>query len=116
MRRSSRLVCGPNDRAHGGNADYVEWLKEQSMLADATPFATQFSGRGSMWQNPFAKPDPRAAVEKASVWFTAYPISTITKPGTTFLGAPGDEALRSAFAQIGIDGPRTGAARTAGRA
>ena len=43
-------------------------------------FAKQFSGQGSMWQNPFANPDPRAAIEKASVWFTAYPISMITKP------------------------------------
>ena len=51
------------------------------MLADATEFAKQFSGQG-MWQNPFADPDPRAAIEKASVWFTAYPISMITKPGT----------------------------------
>src|SRR3712207_7113599 len=45
----------------------------------------QFSGQGSMWQNPFANPDPRAAIEKASVWFTAYPISMITKKGTSFL-------------------------------
>ena len=50
-----------------------------------------------MWQNPFANPDPRAAIEKASVWFTAYPISMITKPGTSFLGSLGDEGLWSAF-------------------
>ena len=36
------------------------------MLDDAKAFATQFSGQGSMWQNPFANPDPRAAIEKAS--------------------------------------------------
>ena len=50
-----------------------------------------------MWQNPFANPDPRAAIEKASVWFTAYPISMITKPGTSFLGTLGDEDLWEAF-------------------
>ena len=55
----------------GENPAYVEWLVEQSMLSDATTFAKQFSGQGSMWQNPFADPDPRAAIEKASVWFTA---------------------------------------------
>ena len=77
--------------------DYVEWLTQQSMLADAVEFATQFSGQGSMWQNPFANPDPRAAIEKASVWFTAYPISMITKPGTSFLGTLGDEDLWPAF-------------------
>src|SRR5918994_3494017 len=87
---------------------------EQSMLADAQEFATHFSGKGSMWQNPFANPDPRAAVEKASVWFTAYPISMITKPGTTFLGTLGDEGLWSAFAEIGIDGVHTGPVKKAG--
>ena len=65
-------------KADGSNEEYVKWLTEQSMLADAVEFATQFSGQGSMWQNPFANPDPRAAIDKASVWFTAYPISMIT--------------------------------------
>ena len=93
---------------------YVDWLTEQSMLADATTFAKQFSGQGSMWQNPFANPDPRAAIEKASVWFTAYPISMITKPGTSFLGTLGDEDLWEAFEAIGIDGVHTGPVKRAG--
>ena len=65
---------------------------------DANAFATQFSGQGSMWQNPFANPDPRAAIEKASVWFTAYPISMITKPGPLLprhAGRPGPVDRRS---------------------
>ena len=84
------------------------------MLADAVEFAKQFSGQGSMWQNPFANPDPRAAIEKASVWFTAYPISMITKPGTSFLGTLGDEDLWAAFEAIGIDGVHTGPVKKAG--
>jgi trehalose synthase len=98
----------------GDNEAYVAWLVEQSMLADATEFAKQFSGRGSMWQNPFADPDPRAAIEKASVWFTAYPISMITKPGSSFLGTLGDPDLWEAFAEIGIDGVHTGPVKKAG--
>jgi trehalose synthase len=101
-------------KADGSNSDYVDWLTEQSMLADAVEFAKQFSGQGSMWQNPFANPDPRAAIEKASVWFTAYPISMITKPGTSFLGTLGDDALWSAFEAIGIDGVHTGPVKKAG--
>jgi hypothetical protein len=62
----------------GDNEHYVSWLVDQSMLADATEFARKLSGQGSMWQNPFANPDARAAIEKTSVWFTAYPISMIT--------------------------------------
>ncbi len=101
-------------KADGSNPAYVAWLTEQSMLQDAYDFAKQFSGQGSMWQNPFANPDARAAIEKASVWFTAYPISMITKPGSSFLGTLGDEALWAAFEAIGIDGVHTGPVKKAG--
>jgi trehalose synthase len=101
-------------KASGDNALYVSWLAEQSMLADAIDFARQFSGQGSMWQNPFANPDPRSAIEKASVWFTAYPISMITKKNTSFLGTLGDEDLWAAFEAIGIDGVHTGPVKRAG--
>ena len=53
----------------------------QSMLTDANRLASQLSGQGSMWQNPYAHPDPRAALERASVWFTAYPLSFVTRRG-----------------------------------
>ena len=98
----------------GDNPDYVSWLQDQSMLGDAYEFAKQFSGQGSMWQNPYANPDPRAAIEKAAVWFTAYPISMITKPGTSFLGTLGDDDLWEAFEAIGIDGVHTGPVKKAG--
>jgi trehalose synthase len=98
----------------GDNAEYVSWLVERSMLEDAKRYATLFSGQGSMWQNPFANPDPRTAIEKASVWFTAYPISMITKPGTSFLGTLGDDDLWAAFEAIGIDGLHTGPVKRAG--
>jgi trehalose synthase len=101
-------------RAHGGNQAYVDWLMAQSMLGDAAAFATHFSGQGSMWQNPYANPDPRAAIEKTSVWFTAYPISMITRKGTSFLGTLGDEELWAAFEEIGIDGVHTGPVKKAG--
>ncbi|HEU4907673.1 MAG TPA: maltose alpha-D-glucosyltransferase [Propionibacteriaceae bacterium] len=98
----------------GDNRAYVDWLINESMLEDAKAFATQFSGQGSMWQNPFAQPDPRAAIEKASVWFTAYPISMITKAGSSFLGTLGDDDLWTAFEAIGIDAVHTGPVKKAG--
>jgi len=110
----SRPKTERSGKASGDNALYVSWLAEQSMLADAIEFGRQFSGQGSMWQNPFANPDPRAAIEKASVWFTAYPISMITKRGTSFLGTLGDEDLWAAFEEIGIDGLHTGPVKQAG--
>ncbi|MCU1572936.1 MAG: trehalose synthase [Micrococcaceae bacterium] len=98
----------------GRNKVYVEWLRNQSMLGDADVLARQLSGQASMWQNPFASPNPRAAVDRASVWFTAYPLSFITRPGQTFLGALGDPDLWSAFQQIGVEAVHTGPVKSAG--
>lgn len=98
----------------GSNPSYVTWLRQESMLNDANVIARQFVGRGSMFQNPFAKPDPRAAIETASVWFTAYPISVIGKPGYSFLATLGDPELWKAFQSIGIQGLHTGPVKRAG--
>ena len=103
-----------NGPATGDNPDYVQWLVEESMLGDAKAFAKQFTGQGSMWQNPFADPDPRAAIEKAPVWFAAYPISLITKTGHSFLGTMGDQDLWEAFQAIGITAIHTGPVKRAG--
>jgi hypothetical protein len=93
---------------------YVSWLRQKSMLADAGTIAGQFSGTGDVWQNPFAEPNPLAAIRRASVWFTAYPISMITKPGHSFLGTLADEDLWRAFEAIGINAVHTGPVKRAG--
>ena len=98
----------------GSNPAYVEWLRRQSMLHDANVIAGQFSGQGSMFQNPFANPDPRAAIQTASVWFTAYPISVMGRPGCSFLATLGDLELWEAFQRIGIQGLHTGPVKRAG--
>jgi trehalose synthase len=102
---------GPAD---GSNPEYVRWLLVQSMLADAQKISRQFSGQASMWQNPYAKPDPRRAVDTAAVWFTAYPISLVTRQGRSFLGSLGDPELWRAFQHIGIDAVHTGPVKSAG--
>jgi trehalose synthase len=96
------------------NAAYVSWLLSQSMLADANEISQQFSGQGSMWQNPYATPSPRAAVETASVWFTAYPLSLITRRDESFLKSMADEQMWQAFAEIGIQAIHTGPVKRAG--
>ncbi|MCV7253762.1 maltose alpha-D-glucosyltransferase [Mycobacterium hackensackense] len=98
----------------GANPAYVSWLLSQSMLADANEISQQFSGQGSMWQNPFARPNPRSAVDTASVWFTAYPLSLITRPDESFLKAMADEEMWKAFAEIGIQAVHTGPVKRAG--
>ena len=96
------------------NPAYVTWLLSQSMLADANEISQQFSGQGSMWQNPYATPSPRGAVDTASVWFTAYPLSLITRPDESFLKAMADENMWRAFAEIGIEAIHTGPVKRAG--
>jgi hypothetical protein len=70
----------------GTNPFYVAWLQRSSMLHDANVISNQFSGTGGMWQNPYANPDPESAIASAGVWFTAYPLSLMTRPGRSFLG------------------------------
>lgn len=115
VRRADRhRVPAPEGEPSAANPEYVEWLEEQSMLRDAKLIAEQLSGKGSMWQNPYADPNPRGAVERAPVWFTAYPISVINAKGTTFLGTLGDEELWQAFSDIGITAVHTGPVKVAG--
>lgn len=97
------------------NAAYVRWLKKESMLNDANVLARAYSGQGSMWQNPFARPRPRTAIGIASVWYTAYPISIITKDQkTSILATLANEQLWQAFESIGIEGLHTGPMKIAG--
>jgi trehalose synthase len=104
----------PPGPASGDNPDYVSWLVGQSMLAAAKASASQFIGKGSMWQNPYAQPNPRAAIVKAANWLTLYPISMMTKPGCSFLGTLGDSDLWDALQQVGLTAVHTGPVKRAG--
>lgn len=84
------------------------------MLADASRIAGRFSGIADVWQSPYATPNPTAVLGKSSVWFTAYPISMIPKPGHSFLGTLGDEHLWDVFEVIGINAVHTGPLKRAG--
>lgn len=110
----TRRSLAQDGSATGDNPAYVQWLVNQSMLADANEISQQFSGQGSMWQNPYATPSPRGAVDTASVWFTAYPLSLITRPSESFLKAMADEDMWKAFAEIGIEAIHTGPVKRAG--
>jgi trehalose synthase len=96
------------------NTTYVNWLKRQSMLHAANVLADKYVGQGSMWQNPFAKPRPRSAIRKASVWYTAYPASVITEKDKSIIATLADDELWQAFQKIGITGLHTGPMKQAG--
>jgi hypothetical protein len=93
--------------AASGDA-YIRWLLDRSMLHQAELTARRYSGQGQLWQHPYANPQPRSASALASVWFTAYPPSHITRPGESVLRSLGDPELWSLFTEIGIKGVHTG--------
>lgn len=96
------------------NTAYTHWLEKKSMLYNARKQALRHTGKGAMWQMPYGQARPRAAIDKASVWYTAYPISTITKPKQSILSTLGDENLWQIFEQIGIQGLHTGPMKQGG--
>jgi len=94
---------------------YIQWLEERSMLHQAQELAKRYSGNSNQWQHPYGTPQPRAAVARASVWFTAYPASTIPDaPGQSVLTTLADESLWRAFEEIGIQGMHTGPMKRSG--
>jgi trehalose synthase len=94
---------------------YIQWLETRSMLHQAAALARRYSGNSLQWQHPYGEPQPRAAVARASVWFTAYPASTIAAtPGGSVLATLADERLWRAFEAIGIQGIHTGPMKRSG--
>ncbi|MBP7820635.1 maltose alpha-D-glucosyltransferase [Candidatus Saccharibacteria bacterium] len=96
------------------NGVYIKWLVKESMLENANKQALEYSGKSKLWKKPFAKPRPRSAVKKASVWYTAYPISMITSENESTLASLGSDELWSVFEKIGIKGLHTGPMKKAG--
>ena len=84
------------------------------MLFRGAAVASQFTGSAGMSQRPFAHSNPRSAIKKASVWFTAYPISMITRPGKSFLRTLADEDLWRVFEAVGVNAVHTGPVKRAG--
>jgi trehalose synthase len=94
---------------------YIHWLVEHSMLHQAAAVAREYSGSSLQWQHPYGTPEPAAAVARASVWFTAYPASTIAAaPGRSVLETLADERLWRAFQAVGIQGIHTGPMKLSG--
>src|SRR6201996_5338870 len=118
LRPSARRIARRAVEADGdpvaSNPHYVDWLVDQSMLSDANALARQLSGSGNMLQNPFAHPDPRAALRRAAVWFTAYPLSFITRQDQSFLSGLSELSLWECFSRIGIAASHTGQVKRAG--
>ena len=93
---------------------YIEWLEEQSMLYNARKLAKEYLGNKRQWQRPYAIPQPEEAINKSSVWFTAYPPAIITKKEDSLLQTLGNKELWKAFENIGIKAIHTGPMKRSG--
>ncbi len=117
--RARKFVKTPISERQFGAADaknknYIKWLERESMLSQADKIAKKYSAKGSMWQRPFARPRPRTAVKMASVWYTSYGPSIVTKDNSSILATLGDDQLWQAFEKVGIDAVHTGPVKLAG--
>jgi len=94
---------------------YVQWLEQHSMLLQAQLLAQHFAGNSAQWQHSYGVPQPRSASARASVWFTAYPASTVSvSANASVLTTLADERLWSAFQSIGIQAIHTGPMKRSG--
>ncbi len=85
------------------------------MLHQANGMAQRYSGHAAQWQRPYGNPQPRAAAARASVWFTAYPASTIASArGASVIATLADERLWRAFQEIGIQAIHTSPMKRSG--
>ena len=92
----------------------LDFLLSHSMLAQSQGLARRYAGRGELWRQPYAAAQPRAAAAKASVWFTAYAASMITKEGQSVLATLGDPELWDTLTQIGVRAIHTGPMKLSG--
>lgn len=61
-----------------------------------------------VWTKPYVESRPKDAVRRASVWFTAYPASTLGLEGQSPLNVLGEARLWDHFQQLGITAIHTG--------
>jgi trehalose synthase len=98
----------PSAERNGRSRDYIEWLEARSMLSQSEKLSRDVSGKSAQWRHEFAEPQPRAAIQRASVWMLSYPASVITRPDETVIATWSDERLWDALNEIGIDLLHTG--------
>jgi trehalose synthase len=94
--------------------EYIDWLERRSMLDQSRQLLPRVSGQAMQWLHEYASPQPRAVVQKASVWVLGYPGSVITRPGESVIETWGDPSLWQAFDDIGIELLHTGPVKRAG--
>jgi trehalose synthase len=112
--RSDRTKLPKCTTTNYESSQYINFLEKKSMLYQASELAKTISGNGVQWRHSYSEPQHEKVIEKASVWFDAYPASIIGKKTSNTLQTLGDKDLWNIFRQIGIKAIHTGPMETAG--
>src|SRR4051812_18483388 len=96
-------IAEPSAERTSSPMEYVKWLESRSMLSQSGKLSRDLSGKSAQWHHEFAEPQPRAAIQQASVWLLSYPASVITRRGETVIATWGDDELWNALNEIGVD-------------
>src|SRR5581483_10713658 len=72
------------------------------------------SGSGVQWRHPYAEPQPRQVVRKASVWLLDYPGAVIPRKGESIFATWADPERWKALQSIGVELLHTGPVKRAG--
>lgn len=107
----AQFCCGEEGSS---GKDYIAWLEERSMLAEASSLAEDVSGKGLQWEHPYAMPQTDEVIRASSAWFVAYPSSTITKEGSSILSTLAGSDEWEAFKTMGLEAMHTGPLKRAG--
>ena len=111
------VVLAPSRSAFAADEgpEYIHWLEEHSMLHQSQQLARRYAGNAAQWKHPYGRPQPREATARSSVWFTAYPASTISASSdASVLATLADERLWRAFQALGIQGIHTSPMKRSG--
>lgn len=92
----------------------MQWLEDHSMLYQASCLCEKYAAQPTLWKNTYSTPRHEALLERASVWFSVYPVSMITEEEQSLLGYLGTESLWQAFSNVGIEALHTGPMKKAG--
>ncbi|MFH1453007.1 MAG: maltose alpha-D-glucosyltransferase [Armatimonadota bacterium] len=103
-----------NFSALSADENYTKWLEDQSMLYQGGVLAQEYSGSSKQWQYPYGNPEPAKLCGEASLWFSSYPASIITKEGQSVLQYLAQEKLWEVFDGIGIHALHTGPLKRSG--
>ena len=93
---------------------YVQWLKKQSMLHQASGYSHIVSDKNLQWRNAGNAPHPAALVKEASAWLTLNPASVLTPDSKPLFAYLRNDVFWQKISQLGFTGLQLSPVRESG--